>query len=65
MVEIPELFKHYIHDCKERNNFKECDNCNETILKANESDHNKTCNKMLATKCPLCYQKMEGKLKLK
>lgn len=65
VIEIPELPKHYIHTCMERNLFKECEECNEVIIKIKEEDHKKVCTKMLTTKCGLCGQKMEGKLRYK
>ena len=33
MVQIPELNKHYVFDCKQRNLFKSCEYCNESIVK--------------------------------
>ena len=65
MVEIPEMFKHYIQECKHRNLFKECEDCNECILKEKDKEHKGVCKKMFSTKCPLCMEIFDGKLKLK
>jgi hypothetical protein len=64
-IEIPELFKHYMEQCANKHEFKHCDNCFEVIQLKDEENHNKICSKKLETKCPLCYEKVSSKLKLK
>lgn len=32
IIEIPELFKHYLEDCTLKNKFKNCEKCNDVIF---------------------------------
>ena len=64
-IDIPDLFKHYIEQCPSQNEFKHCENCFDVIRKEDEQQHNAKCERKLTTKCPLCGEKVDNKLKLK
>jgi hypothetical protein len=65
IVEIVDLQKHYLEECSLKNKFKNCDNCSDVILIDREKEHQKKCARNFVTKCPLCEEKLESKLKMK
>ncbi len=55
-IEVKNLNHHKGNECKYKNEYKLCNNCNEYLLK-NKFDSHKNCNlKKGCTKCPLCHK---------
>jgi hypothetical protein len=65
IIEIQELNRHYLEECQLKNKFKNCDFCLDVIMFEKEEEHMKKCVKKMVTKCPLCKEKLESKLKIK